>query len=247
MCYHTRITENLTNLEVRFKASLHKDTNRLFFDKPRYHINGFSHPELLIIPQEEPSVFVPSNWGIVPSNIKTEALPNYYNKAVKFGAGLNAKSEKLFDHFIYKYSSLTRRCIVPVTGFYEPHHFNRKKYPYYIHKANDEPLALAGIYTVLDQVVTFSILTKPASPLFESIHNVKKRQPILLSNEVENNWLMDELNESQIREIINLSYDDDSLETFTVSKDLFNPSIDSNSTKIAHRVNYPELNENLLL
>ncbi len=246
MCYHTRITENLSNLESRFKASLHKDANRLFFDKPRYHINGFSHPEMLILPQEEPSVFVPSNWGIVPSNIKADSLPNYYKKAVKFGAGLNAKSEKLFDHFIYKYSSLTRRCIVPVTGFYEPHHFNNKKYPYYIHNSNTEALALAGIYTVLDEAVTFSILTKPASPLFESIHNVKKRQPILLSKEVENNWLMDELNESQIREIINLPYDDDSLETFTVSKDLFNPTIDSNSMDITEPVNYPELDNSLL-
>ena len=246
MCYHTRLTENLSNLESRFKASLHKDANPLFFEKPRYHINGFSHPEMLILPQEEPSVFIPSNWGIAPSNTKSEGLSNYYKKSVKFGGGLNAKSEKLFDHFIYRYSSLTRRCIIPVTGFYEPHHFKKKKYPYYIHKANDEPLALAGIYTVLNQAVTFSILTKTASPLFETIHNIKKRQPILLSKEVENSWLMDDLNESQIREIINLPYEDNSLETFTVSKDLFNPSVDSNSIEIAEKVNYPELDNSLL-
>ena len=75
---------------------------------------------------------------------------------------------------------------------------------------------------------------------------LKKRQPILLSKEVENNWLMDDLNESQIREIINLPYDDDSLETFTVSKDLFNPTIDSNSMDITEPVNYPELDNSLL-
>ena len=193
MCYHTRITESVANLETRFKASLHKESTRLFFDKPRYHINGFTHPEILIIPQEEPSALVSSVWGIAPSKIQAKGLKDYYKQAVSYGGGLNAQSEKLFDHFIYKHSSMTRRCIVPVTGFYEPHHFNKKKYPYYLYNMDKEPLLLAGIYTVLDQLVTFTILTQSASSLLERIHNNKKRQPVILTKETEKDWLSDNL------------------------------------------------------
>ncbi len=243
MCYHTRFTENLSNLESRFKASLHKDSNRLFFEIPRFHINGFSHPDMLILPQEEPSALIPSIWGIVPTKVKETGLKEYYKQAVKFGGGLNAQSEKLFEHFIYKHSSLNRRCIIPVTGFYEPHHFNKKKYPYYVHNKNKVPMSLAGIYTVLDKIVTFSILTKSASPLLEKIHNTKKRQPMILSKELENAWLSDNLNENQIKEIINTRYQDDQLETYTVSKDIFNPSIDSNTMDIAKKQIYPELED----
>lgn len=52
----------------------------------------------------------------------------------QFWGGLNAYLEKSLNHFIYKFSAMSRRCIVPLTGFFEPHtdlkkfklHRNRK-------------------------------------------------------------------------------------------------------------------------
>jgi len=241
MCYHTRITETVANLEYRFKASLHKESNRLFFDKPRFHINGFSHPNMLVIPQQKPDVLAPGVWGIVPDNKEPDEIKPYFKESVKYGGGLNAQSEKLFNHFIYRNIALTQRCIIPVTGFFEPHTSQKKKYPFYIHRKDDAIMSLAGIYTVIETYVTFAILTKKASPLFEKIHNIKKRQPVILNLESEKNWLDNSLANDQVKDIVAQSYKDDHLEAYTVSKDVYNTRIDSDIETITNKVEYPEL------
>ncbi len=241
MCFHTSQTKKITILENRFKVTLHKESLRPFFDNPAFHLNGFAHPDMLIILQEEPSVLVPSKWGIVPQNKKRDQIESYYKEAVKFGGGLNAQSEKLFNHFLYKQTANTRRCIIPVTGFYEPHDHKGKKYPFYISRKDEDILGLAGIYTLIEGIPTFSILTKKASPLFEKIHNQKKRQPILLQQTNEQEWLTDNLNEQDITAIINNTYPEEELNPYTVSKDLFSPKINSNTPEIINRVTYQDV------
>ncbi|MHA7844460.1 MAG: SOS response-associated peptidase [Winogradskyella sp.] len=242
MCFHTSQTKKVVKLENRFKVSLHDEDSRDAFDIPSYHLNGFSHPNMLFIPQEEPSVLTIGTWGIAPSNTKIEDLRDYYKKAVQFGGGLNAQSEKLFEHFIYKRSVSSKRCIIPVTGFYEPHDYKGKKYPYNIKRTDGEVFGLAGIYTSIDEYFTFTILTKKASPLFEDIHNLRKRQPVILSKENEENWLSDSLNDNDIKEIVNHKFDDSQLSTYTVSRDLFNARINTNISEIVNQVHYDELN-----
>ena len=241
MCYHISQTNIARQIERQYDVSLHDEKLREFFDRPTFHLNGFSHPKMLIIPQEETSVLTAAHWGIVPSKTQAHKLTEYYKQSIRFGGGLNAQSEKLFDHFIYKYSALSRRCLIPVTGFFEPHEHNKKKYPYYIHRANNESFTLAGIYTILDQVITFTVLTKAASPLFASIHNIRKRQPVILTKEFEQEWLKDSLTEIQVKELITPTYPENDLEAYTVSKDLFNPRIDSDTPTILDKVTYLEL------
>jgi putative SOS response-associated peptidase YedK len=62
----------------------------------------------------------------VPSNKKSQEIKEYYKEAIKYGGGLNAQSEKLFQNYLYRESVMTRRCIIPVTGFFEPHEHNKK-------------------------------------------------------------------------------------------------------------------------
>lgn len=238
MCFHTSQTKKVKELENRYDATITKDDAREVYDIPRYHLNGFAHPDMLIIPQEGSSVLAPALWGIVPNNKKQEQIRDYYKEAVRYGGGLNAQSEKLFDHFIYKHSALTRRCIVPVTGFFEPHEYKSKKYPFHIKHKDNDVLSLAGLYTIIDSVVTFTILTKKASPLFAKIHNKKNRQPIILNRDFEQDWLKEDLNENGIKELINLNYNEDLLSAFTVSRDLFSPTINSDIPSIIDVVKY---------
>ena len=241
MCYHISQTNIVRQIERQYSVNLNDEKVREIFDRPVFHLNGFAHPAMLIIPQEETSVLTPARWGIAPAKTQPAALTEYYKQSVRFGAGLNARSEKLFDHFIYKHSALTRRCLIPVTGFFEPHEHNKKKYPYYIHRANNESFTLTGIYTILDQLVTFAVLTKEASPLFAKIHNLRKRQPVLISKEFEQEWLNDSLSKNQVKDLITTIYPENEIEAFTVSKDLFNPRVDSNTASILDKVNYLEL------
>lgn len=238
MCFHTSQTKKVNKLENRFKVSLHDDDARDTCDIPSYHLNGFAHPIMLIIPQEEPAALVEGKWGIVPQNKKPEEVDAYYKEAVRYGGGLNAQSEKLFNHFIYKHAAHSRRCLIPVIGFFEPHEEKGKKYPFYISRQDNDAFALAGIYTLIDGMPTFSILTKAASPLFEKIHNKKKRQPILIPTKNEQAWLADNLNDKDIEHLINSQYPEEELNPYTVSKDLFSPKINSNTQDILEKVIY---------
>ncbi|GGD99008.1 SOS response-associated peptidase [Planktosalinus lacus] len=238
MCFHTSQTKKVTKLEKRFKVSLDDDDARDTYDIPSFHLNGFVHPSMLIIPQEEPAALVEGKWGIVPQNKKPEDVSEYYKEAVRYGGGLNAQSEKLFNHFIYKHAAHSRRCLIPVTGFFEPHEEKSKKYPFYISRKDNDAFALAGIYTLIDGMPTFSILTKSASPLFEKIHNKRKRQPILIPTINEHDWLADNLTDKDIQNLINNIYPENELNAYTVSKDLFSPKVYSDVQSILDEVKY---------
>lgn len=241
MCYQTRQIRTVKDLELRYDVTLSNPSYGSLFDKPAYHLNGFSHPNMLVIPQQKPEVLAPGIWGIVPSNKKPEEIKPYYKESVRYGSGLNAQSEKLFQHFIYKHSALTQRCIIPVTGFYEPHTVDKKKYPVLIHKNDDGIFSLAGIYTLVGKYITFTILTRKASPFFERIHNIKKRQPVLISEANEKLWLDDSLKKNDILEIVSREFDDKQLEAYTISKDLYRPQVDSNHDTIAEPKTYSKL------
>jgi putative SOS response-associated peptidase YedK len=245
MCYHTKQSKSVSQLEQRFDVTREKDRfNIKESDFLYHHANGYDHPELLIIPQEEPSLLHPAIWGLAPAKIKHDALKDYYRKAVKFGGGLNAQSEKVFDHFIYKYSIFEKRCLIPLDGFYEPHTApNKLKIPFHFKRKDNDSFALAGIYNInVDGTVTMTILTKKASPLFGKIHNTKFRQPVLLNKIIEKEWLADNITENYIKELVNAEYPESELDSYPISRDLFSPRINSNRKNITEKFEYPELN-----
>jgi putative SOS response-associated peptidase YedK len=241
MCYQTRQIRTVKDLEMKYKVGLSNPAYRDLFDKPAYHLNGFSHPNMLIIPQQKPKVLAPGIWGIVPPNKQAEDIKSYYKESIRYGSGLNARSEKLFDHFIYRRSVFSQRCIIPVTGFFEPHTHEMKKYPVFIHRSDDDLFSLAGIYTIIGKHVTFSILTKAADPFFAKIHNEKKRQPVILNKEAEATWLNEDLDTEEIKTLIRSEYPVSTLEAYPVSRDIYKRTVDSNVSGITERVNYSEI------
>jgi putative SOS response-associated peptidase YedK len=168
-------------------------------------------------------------------------LKAYYKEASKFGGGINARSEKAFDHFIYKQSIFKKRCIIPVSAFFEPHDHEGNKYPFVFKPKANDLLSLAGIYTRIENKVTFAILTKEASPLFAKIHNKKNRQPVMLSKEQEKDWLTDDLDQKEIEAILKNDFDETQLEYYPVSQDLFSPKVNSDVKEILDRVEYEDL------
>jgi hypothetical protein len=56
MCFHTSQIQKVEQIEKQYKVKLSDESQRGLFNQPRYHINGFTHSQLLIIPQEKPSV-----------------------------------------------------------------------------------------------------------------------------------------------------------------------------------------------
>ncbi len=244
MCFHASIVVKAEQVEIQFQSSFANERVKSNFDKPHYHLNGFEHPNLPIITQERPDIILPAVWGIVPITENPDYLDLYFKKASKFGGGLNARSEKIDSHFLYKQLYKEQRCLVIVTSFYEPHKYKNSSYPYIIRRVDRKPFALAGLYTRFQNaLVTCTILTKPAMPYLAEIHNVKKRQPVILTQENQNVWLDDSISEKDITTIITNNVDSNELQSYSVNKSLFSRTQDSNVPSILEHVAYPELNK----
>lgn len=228
-------------------------------DLVRYHINGFAkqffnngtkmseHPMMLVQPQENPRFLTPIMWGLIPRWERGEDAADYYKKTIQYGSGLNAQSEKLFTSQMYKESAMTKRCIVPVSGFYEPYRVKPKKgkdfsIPFHFQRRDSEITKLAGIYEFTgDGHVTFSILTKAATPLFAKIHHTKKRRPVILNDEQAEGWLDNSAQRNDLEHIIATDIPDEGLIAQPISRELYSRNVDTNRPNITDTVHHPEI------
>ncbi|MFS4447308.1 SOS response-associated peptidase [Maribacter sp. 2307UL18-2] len=246
MCYNTRQSRKAKDLERYYER------DRLLGEMPEdqeliYNsANGFAHPNMWIIPQERPNNFIPVKWGLIPKGNLGANADEYYKNSIRYGSGLNARSEKLFYSNQYAPSAFTRRCIIPVDGFFEPHTAKKNgkdfKIPFYFCRKNEAPISLAGIYAVTtDKLVTFTILTKEATPLFAKIHNKKNRRPVILNDEDIDTWLSNDLDQDEVNEVIYEDLPDEELNAYPISKDLYKRNGEADREDIIEKVEYEEL------
>ena len=120
---------------------------------------------------------------------------------------LNARAETIFEKPAFRYSIISKRCLVLADGFFEWRHENKKTFPYYIRFKNQSPFAFAGIWDswknpeTQEEVKTYSVITTKANPLLEKIHNTQKRMPVILETESERTWLQSDLERDKIQSL----------------------------------------------
>ncbi|MCB0474717.1 MAG: SOS response-associated peptidase [Flavobacteriaceae bacterium] len=218
---------------------------------PLYHVSGFQHPVMLIYTNESPYLPVPATWGLIPHWVRDNATAKkLWNQT------LNARGQSIFEKPSFRDAAKTHRCLIYVDGFYEHHHLKSNTYPYYIHAKNEEPMALAGLWSEWanretgELVNTFSIVTTLGNPLMEKIHNNPKlegpRMPLILPEELTDKWLVpvrDDLDKKALQDLIR-SYPQDELDAYTVHK-LRGKDYLGNVEAISEKVDYPELQETL--
>ncbi|KPM31896.1 Hypothetical protein I595_1544 [Croceitalea dokdonensis DOKDO 023] len=247
MCYSTRQTRTREAIQQKLRLTSAFKDGGANLELIHYHANGWEHPLLWIVAQEYPKHLLPAMWGLMPAREKQANYKEYFKNPKTFG-GLNAKSEKLFDHFIYRYSWQQQRCVIPIDGFFEPHNTKVKvkgkdfKVPFYFYRKDGEPLYLAGIYTqTADERWTFAVLTKAATPKFAAVHNDKKRRPILIAENDIDAWLHDGNTASDVQDIMDNDLWEGELGIHPVTKDLYSRSVVSNYPGIIEKVDYPEV------
>ncbi len=169
------------------------------------------------------------HWEFIPSWIRTM---EDVKKARKQGIPwLNASSEKLLESKMFREAALKRRCLVPASHFFEWRSFKPAsakkeiKYPYCIADRKAEYFFMAGIWNPFTDKETgetfncFAIVTTAANPIMQQIHNNKKRMPLILPEPYAWQWLMEDLNETEIKEIISIKIESIALKAHTISKD----------------------------
>ena len=246
MCYYNgqRISraEYIRLMDLEKKVSGYK-----FLDQDIQE--GFAYgPSAVLKPNDMKNNFdiVQIEWGFIPSYLKTREDVKKMRLGYKDATGkyhpplttLNAKGEELLlPGKMYRDASLHRRCLVLSTGFYEWRHVfpaNKRtgqpvktavKYPYYIHLKEQEYFYMAGIWQPWtdrqtgEYVETLSIVTTDANYIMKQIHNSKNRMPVILSDELAWEWMMDDLPESRITEIATSQFPAENMQAYTIEKE----------------------------
>ena len=252
MCFHAQINRKVSEIEEYYNVSRTDKGRELDRELSYEHANGYDHGDFWVIPQESTGHLTPMMWGLLPYNKPGAGYKAYYNKAVPWGAGLNAQSEKLFSFWQYKDSSLTRRCIIPVTGFYEPHTCEKPKnykVPFYFCPKEGPFINLAGIYSITpDKYVSFAILTKipKEGSMYATIHNKRNRdgqhrQVVALDRSQMDIWLSQEEDERVIKDLLAHEYSESFIGAHSISKNLFSTKVNSNYKGIDAHEEHPQL------
>lgn len=124
-----------------------------------------------------------ARWGLVPRWVKDPR---------EFPLIINARVESMADKPAFRDSLKHGRCLLPASGYYEWHTGpDKKKQPYYITLENDQPMALAGLYSTWvgpegEEVDTVATVTVPANPDLAGIHD---RMPAILLGDQIDQWL----------------------------------------------------------
>lgn len=121
-------------------------------------------------------------------------IPSWAKDRSRSSSMINARSETINDKPAYRNLVKSKRCILPVNGFYEWQQIpsSKAKQPWFIHRADEQPLFLAGIWdTWLDpehggsEVDSFSLITTHSNDFMMDIHH---RMPVVLEPETLAPW-----------------------------------------------------------
>ncbi|WP_020595487.1 SOS response-associated peptidase [Spirosoma panaciterrae] len=239
MCYHKSLNVKGSELEERYEANLPEASAF----QPVYHANAYQFPDWPILTHQQPDQFQYMRWGLVPHWTKTSD-----NAAEIRTRTLNARSESVYEKPSFRSAAQTgKRCLIPVTGFYEWHTMGSKKFPFYINSTAQKIVSIAGLWDEWadpetgELIHTYTLLTTDANPLLAAIHNSKKRMPCLLSEKDEQIWLHDELNERDALALLNKQYPVSKLHSYSISKRITSRSEPSDVPEVLTPSTYPEL------
>ena len=127
------------------------------------------------------------SWGLVPSWSKDKT---------RAASMINARSETLTEKPSFRNLVSEHRCILPIQGFYEWQNLasetkKPKKQAHYITRVDEQPMTLAGLWTIWKQpdsslLRTCTIITTEANEKLSPIHH---RMPVILERDSVDVWL----------------------------------------------------------
>ena len=207
----------------RFSQFSHLEVLRKYFiiDNSDYDLPARYN----ISPENQIGVIVEVEGKRILRTMKWGLLPFWSKKPKMEYSTINARGETLEVRPTFRHSFKTRRCIIPVDGFYEWKGPRGIKTPYYFHSKNDEPLAFAGLFDIWkseEQTInSTAIVTTCANDLVMKIHD---RMPLILNDKEQDLWLNNETEDLDAIRALMTPYHGDNLDTYAVSTYVNDPS-----------------------
>lgn len=187
--------------------------------QPRYNIAP-TQPVAAIILNESQRQLTHFYWGLIPS----------WAKDVSIGSRMiNARAETLREKPAFRAALKKRRCLIPVSGFYEWKGTGKEKTPMYITMKDGNPFAIAGLWEHWrspqeDTIQSCTLITTSPNSLMESIHD---RMPAILNPKDYDRWLAPgELPEMDLHHLLS-PYPASKMKAVAVSRKVNSPKFDS--------------------
>jgi len=233
MCFNISNTRKMIEIEARFSAVMEEDKAEW---NPSPAVSGFTRPQWPVLCSDQPDKLKWGCWGLVPPWVQRQEQADDLSLKT-----LNARAESLLEKPSFR-DSVSRRCLVPVTGFFEPHHRRGVVYPYLFSRPGEELFALAGIFSDNPLYSTqrdrsFSIVTVPADQDIARIHNKKKRMPLILLSGQWADWLENPYNDRLWQDLARIPH---GLQHWPVSRELYKRNRSLEGQDLLKKVPLPE-------
>lgn len=192
-------------VEREFDSSFHV---RLLY-KPGFLSKPTSFPNLFCIPQENPVEIYPMEWGFIPENISD------IDQFRKNGPHLFTFTSQEILENIESAPIQNRRCLVLLDGLV----FQGRELedsPEYFYPKNRKMFAVAGIYNEVKPEYWNVALV--VGPYIEKENHF----PLILSREVEWEWLRKDLTIKRLKEILITGYSKQKLTSHYLNPSFFN-------------------------
>ena len=186
MCFTVNVNLVKEELENRY-GSTFLDPEKY---RPSYYYHAFSLPLMPAICSGKTDKIQLLRWGFIPSWVKNAESAS----EIRFKT-FNARAESIESKALFAGAFKAGRCLIPVKGFYEWQQVGKRKIPWYIYKSDNDIISLAGLWsewienTTGELINSFSIITTDANEMMASIHNTKKRMPVILDRSSEKKWI----------------------------------------------------------
>jgi len=183
--------------------------------KPSYNIA----PSQPIATLTNDKVYQYTRFGLIP----------HWAKDKKFQP-INARAETLTEKPTFRTPFKSKRCIIPVNGFYEWRKEGNHKVPYWIYPTKTNYFALAGIYDTWtnpqnnEEIISSAIITTSPNEIMKPIHN---RMPVILEPEDWSLWLDPIVKESEALTPLLQSFSSDRMDAYEVSTFVNTPANNS--------------------
>jgi putative SOS response-associated peptidase YedK len=237
----------------RYASSANADVLRVEFDVDDV-FDGLPGPDYNVAPTVVvPAVFerrvrdsgevrrrlAPLVWGLVPSWAKDPSIGSRM---------INARLETVAEKPAFRRAFQLRRCVLPADGFYEWYtpestrpagkSSKIKKQPFFIHRADGDRLAMAGVYEIWRDPAkdpeddsawlrTCSVITTDATDAAGHIHD---RMPMVISKDAVDAWLDPDLTDPKAALELLAVTEADLLEAYPVSTAV--NSVDNNDPSL---------------